>query len=54
MFLFPSADAGGPAEQGEDTGQQPNPRRAKPRPAAQTGAQERAAHQALQLSSGEL
>lgn len=47
-------DPRSPAEQGKDTGQQPNPGRAKPRPAAQTGAQERAAHQALQLSAGEL
>lgn len=47
-------DAGRPAEQGDDAGQQPNPGRAKPCPAAQTGAQERAADQTLQLSSGEL
>lgn len=47
-------DAGGPAEQGDDAGQQPNPGGAEPDPAAQTGAQERTAHQALQLSSGEL
>lgn len=47
-------DAGSSAEQREDTGQQPNPGRAEPHPAAQPGAQERGAHQALQLSAGEL
>lgn len=47
-------DPRSPAEQGEDTGQQPNPGRAKPCPAAQTGAQEGAAHQALQQSAGGL
>lgn len=51
---FPSPDAGGPAEQGEDAGQQPHAGRAEPGPAAQTGAQEGAAHQALRLPAGEL
>lgn len=54
LFFCFFLDAGCPAEQGDDADQQPNPGRAKPRPAAQTGAQERAAHQALQLPAGEL
>ena len=37
-FLLSPLDAGGPAEQREDTGQQPNAGRAEPRPASHTGA----------------
>lgn len=53
-FSLSFVDAGGPAEQGEDTGQQPNPGRAKPHPPAPARTEEGAAHQALQLSSREL
>lgn len=53
MLSSSFVDAGSPAEQGDDFGHQPNLGGAKPRLAAQTGAQERAAHQALQLSAGE-
>lgn len=54
MLSSSFVDAGSPAEQGDDSGHQPNAGGAEPRLAAQTGAQEGAAHQALQLSAGEL
>lgn len=48
------ADAGSPAEQREDTGQQPNAGRAELGAAAPTGTQEGAAQQTLPMSAGEL
>lgn len=54
VLCFVLADAGSPAEQGEDVGEQPNSGGTKPRPAAPAGAQEGAAHQALRLPSGEV
>lgn len=48
------ADAGSPAEQREDAGQQPNAGRAEPGAAAPTGTQEGAAQQALPMSAGAL
>lgn len=48
------ADAGGPAEQGENAGQQPDAGRAEPGTAASTRAAEGAAHPTLPQSAGEL
>lgn len=53
-IIFLVIDAGRSAKQGDDAGQQQNPGGGESCPSAQTGAQERTAHQTLQQSAGEL